>query len=436
MIKQAVILCGGKGTRLAPLTKNSPKPLLPVAGKVLLDRTIAMLVEQGFTDFILMAGHLGEMIVEHYEESPLTGATVEVFIEPEPLGTAGALPLVADRLEDNFLLVYGDVFVDFDARRLADFHDAGDSDVVASLLVRQSDHPWDSHLVDVNADGEVQDFIFEQEEGRLYKNYGNVAIYACNKKILDYIPRDKPSDYGRNIFPAILQTQGRLRGLELEVGGFVRDMGTPDRLALVENYLKRKERSRAARENPRTLKVAFLDRDGTLNYERGLIDTPEKIEMIPEAAEAVGKLCAAGWTCYLITNQPVIARGLCDVPTLEAINEKVTAVIEAAGGKIEQIYYSPFHPETHHGDGVKEFRRASDCRKPGSGMLYQAEEDHHLDLAEVVMIGDTWRDIVAGQGAGVRTCYLGEKEEGQALKADFCARSLADFVKQTLGDHA
>lgn len=432
MIKQVVILCGGKGTRLAPLTKDSPKPLLPLAGKVLLDRTIEMLVAQGFTDFLLLAGHLGDQIVDHYEQSGIEGAKVEVFIEPVPLGTAGALPLVEEKLDEAFLLVYGDIFVDFNARRLADFHEKEGEGVVASLLIRQSDHPWDSHLVDVDENGEVREFIFQQEEGKLYKNFGNVAIYACSKKILDYIPLNEPSDYGRNIFPLILSQKGRVRALELEVGGFVRDMGTPDRLTLVENYLKRKERALIARENPKPLKVAFLDRDGTLNYERGLISSPDQIEMIPGSADAVAQLCKAGWKCYIITNQPVIARGLCDFETLEQINQKVVSAIEEEGGKVEKVFYSPYHPETHHGDGVKKYRRASDCRKPGSGMLYQAEEGNGLDLAEVIMIGDTWRDIVAGQGAGVRTCFLGEQKEGQELGAEYTASSLEEFAKNLI----
>ena len=432
MMKQAVILCGGKGTRLGSLTSDVPKPLLPVLGEVLLDRTIRLLAKAGFESVILLAGHLGEQIQAHYSIGEFSSVKVSVFIEPEALGTAGSLPLVKDQLDEKFLLVYGDIFVDFDARRLADFHEECDDNVIASLLVRQSDHPWDSHLVDVSDDGEVNDFIFEQDETRLYKNFGNVAIYGCSKSILNYIPDGIPSDYGRDIFPAILKDKGRLKALELEVTGFVRDMGTPDRLELVENYLKRKSRSAIAIENPKPLKVAFIDRDGTLNMEKGLISSPDQIEMISGAAEAVAKLCEAGWRCFIITNQPVIARGLCDEVILDAINARVTSVIDAAGGSIEKIYYSPYHPETHHGDGVKELRRASDCRKPGSGMLYQAEEENNLDLAEVIMIGDTFRDIIAGKGAGVRTCHLGLEQEAKDLGSDYSFPSLSRFVEHIL----
>lgn len=425
-MKQAVILCGGKGTRLGGLTKNVPKPLLPVGGKALLDRTLDQLAEYGIRKALLMAGHLGEQFQEHYTNGVYKGIAVDVFLEPKPLGTSGGLKLVTELLDDDFLLVYGDIFVDFDFGRLIRFHESCERNVLASLLVRASDHPWDSHLVDVSEAGEVRRFIFEQKDGVLYKNCGNVAIYACRKELLDYIPEEVPSDFGRDIFPKVLAEGGRLRALELEVTGFVRDMGTPDRLRLVEKYLERKQRSEWAKENSKPLQIAFLDRDGTLNEEVGLISSPDQVRMIPGAAAAVSKLCAAGWRCFILTNQPVIARGLCDEETLEKINNRVVEQIEQVGGSIEAVYYSPFHPETHHGEGVKHLRRASDCRKPKPGMLYQAEEDFHLDLAQVVMIGDRSWDIIAGQIAGVRTCFLGTAAEGENLGADYVTRDLAE----------
>lgn len=411
MIRQAVILCGGKGTRLGSLTDDIPKPLLPVAGEVLLDRTIRLLARHGIKKALLMAGHLGEQIEEHYSAGSFEGVEVEVFIEPEPLGTAGAMPIVRDRLDDSFLLVYGDVFVDFDVSRLLQAHENAEDSCLATLLTRESDHPWDSHLVEVDDEGRVTEFVFEQEEGRNYYNRGNVAIYVCAAGLFDFIPAGCSSDFGRNVFPEVLRQNRQLRTLGLEPGGFVRDMGTPDRLTLVEKYLTRREKAEMARLYPRPPKVALLDRDGTLNKEVGLVSQPSQIEMIPGSAEAVARLCEAGWRCLVITNQPVIARGLCDFDTLNSINQVVVDAIRSTGGDIEKIYYSPYHPETQYGEGVKEFRRGSDCRKPGAGMIFQAAEECDLDLAECVMIGDSWRDIVAGNIAGLRTYFLGDVQD-------------------------
>ena len=435
MIKQVVILCGGKGTRLGSLTEFIPKPLVKVLDVPLLERTVNMLVDQGFSNFLMLAGHLGEQI-EEYVNTVEYDKSIEfhVHIEESPLGTAGALHLVKDRLEDQFMVIYGDIFLDFDARRLAEFHGSHRDATLASLLVRQSDHPWDSHLIEMDKDGVVSKFIFEQVDGQLYYNWGNTALYACSKELLTFVPEDRSSDFGRDVFPAVLENNARLRALEIEVGGFVRDMGTPDRLGLVENYLKRKYRARCAAKSPKAPKIAFLDRDGTLNEERGLIDSAKKVEMIEGAASAVARLCKEGWECYIITNQPVIARGLCGVKDLEEIHEVIIRAIKREGGEIKKIYYSPYHPETHYGEGVKELRRASDCRKPGSSLLFQAEEENQLDLAEVIMFGDTSNDIIAGQGAGVRTCFLGVREEGKKLNADYVAENLAEAVSIILNE--
>jgi len=275
---------------------------------------------------------LGEQISDHYADGMYAGVQVETFIEPKPLGTSGALHLVAERLDEEFLLVYGDVFVDFDVARLLRAGESMPSAVVATLMVRESDHPWDSHLVDVDSDGVVKEFIAKQEPGRNYRNCGNVAIYVCRRSILEFIPVDEPSDFGKDIFPVVIAGGGSLRAVELEPGGFVRDMGTPDRLSLVEEYLARKERSRIAQEQPKAPKVAFLDRDGTLNREVGLVSKPEQMEMIEGAAAAVGRLTASGWTCFILTNQPSIARGLCTEAELEEINQVVLSAIEDAGG--------------------------------------------------------------------------------------------------------
>lgn len=430
-MKQAVILCGGKGTRLKSLTKDTPKPLVEVSGVPLLDRTIRLLAAHGVEKVLLLAGHLSEKIIRHYSEGKAYGIEVEIFVEDTPLGTAGALTLVKDKLEEDFFIFYGDIFIDFDVSRLREAHLASEAGTVATLMIRQSDHPWDSHLVDIDPHGMVQEFIHTKEEGRLYKNWGNAAIYACNKSIVEFIPEGVASDYGKDVFPKVIKEHGKLNSCELERTGFVRDMGTPERLQIVEQYLARKSRAEAALKAPKPLKVALLDRDGTLNKEQGLIFHPSQIEMCAGAAEAVSKLTKAGWRCFLITNQPVLARGLCSVETLNEINAVVCSEVEALGGKIEKIYYSPYHPETHHGDGVLELRRASDCRKPNAGMIFQAAEENDLDLSECIMIGDTWRDILAGKKAGVRTALITEIGDAET-EADYYGESLQDVVDQLL----
>ncbi|MBR9703014.1 HAD-IIIA family hydrolase, partial [Candidatus Woesearchaeota archaeon] len=107
------------------------------------------------------------------------------------------------------------------------------------------------------------------------------------------------------------------------------------------------------------------------------------------------------------TNQPVIARGLATKETVEIIHKKMREMIAAeSGGKIDAIYYCPHHPETQYGEGITELRRGCDCRKPKAGMILTAKDEHKIDLAGAIMIGDSWRDIEAGRNAGLRTIFI------------------------------
>jgi NDP-sugar pyrophosphorylase family protein len=235
-VRQAVILCGGRGVRLGESVRTIPKPMLPVGGRPVLDHIIANLQAAGIRDFILAAGYLGTTIEDYYRRTDRhPGCTIHTVIEDEPLGTAGAVRLCADLLEEDFLLAYGDVFIDFAAERLIAAHEA--QRPLGTLLVRASDHPWDSHLVDTDDAGRVREFVHRHEPGRLYRNIANAAVYALSRDVLDFIPAGRPSDFGSDVFPAVVAAGAELRTHRLEEEGFVKDMGTPDRLAAVEEYL-------------------------------------------------------------------------------------------------------------------------------------------------------------------------------------------------------
>lgn len=405
-VEQAVILCGGKGTRLGDKVRELPKPMLPVGGRPVLDHIIANLVLAGVRRFILAAGHLGDVIADYYRAADRhPGCTIETVIEREPLGTAGSLRLYAEQLEPDFVLAYGDVFIDLDATRLLAAHERHHP--LGTLLVRASDHPWDSHLVDADDSGKVREFVHRRTPDRLYRNTANAAVYVLSRRILDFVPRDRASDFGADVFPAALAAGETLRTHALEEEAFVKDMGTPDRLAAVEEYLADRTLVAAARRGPQPIDTVFLDRDGVLNADTDLIDRPERLELLPGGAEAVALLNRHGIRCVVVTNQPVIARGLCTEETLAVIHEKLRADIRAAGGELAAIYHCPHHPETHHDEGVAALRRGCRCRKPAPGMLLRARRELGLDLARCAMVGDRTSDLRAGRAAGVRTVLVG-----------------------------
>jgi histidinol-phosphate phosphatase family protein len=430
-VRQAVILCGGRGARLGETVRSLPKPMLPVGGRPVLDHIIANLAVAGVREFVLAAGYLGTTIREYYRTADRhPGCRIATVVEDEPRGTAGAVLFCADLLDEDFVLAYGDVFVDFAADRLIAAHEARHP--LGTLLVRASDHPWDSHLVDTDESDRVREFIHHHDPARLYRNVANAAVYVLSRRVLDFIPTDRPSDFGADVFPAAVSAGATLLTHRLEEEGFVKDMGTPERLAAVEEYLADRELAAAARAAPAPIDTVFLDRDGVLNLDIDLVRRPEQLELLPGAAEAVSRLNHCGVRCVVVTNQPVIARGLCTEETLEAIHERLRAMIRAGGGELSAVYHCPHHPETHHGEGVPSLRRACRCRKPAPGMLFRARRDLGLDLARCAMVGNHATDVRAGRAAGVRTALIGppgeRRVESESVSPDVEFDSLLAFA--------
>lgn len=405
-LKQAVILCGGMGTRLGSVAKGLPKPMVPVCGIPLLQRIIDEVVNVGISRIILAAGYRSDYIEQYFKERPIEGVVITVCTEDVPLGTAGCVRSIEHLLDDNFLLLYGDIYIDFPISDLiTSYYETASS---ACLTVRHSDHPWDSHLVDVDDSGVVREFITERIENRAYKNVANAAIYVLSKAILKWIPEGRKSDFGEDVFPRALKEGVKITTYFLSGDSFVKDMGTPDRLRDVESYVQWKLKVDAARCSVgKDVKIAFLDRDGTINKHVGHVTSCEQIELLPGVSEGIALLNLHGIRCVITTNQPVIARGLCSLEKVDEINNHLLALLGDKGARIDDIYLSPFHPETHHGEGIPELRRASFCRKPAPGMIKQAVDDLGLDLAECVMVGDSEVDIAAAKAAGIRSILVG-----------------------------
>jgi len=399
MIRQCVILAGGKGTRLGELALRVPKAMVPVAGRPMLQHHLEWCQRHGMDKVLVCAGHLGEQIAAFVGAGSWGTMDVQVMIEPSPLGTSGALPGLSAILDESFLVLYGDVFVAFDPTALIQTHLI--SGAVATLLTRASDHPWDSHLVEVDDGGRVREFVAQREPGRLYRNRANAAVYACSRSVLDFIPKEGASDFGADVFPAALAAGSQLAVCELRPPGFVKDMGTPERLRALESWLEERDWIEQARGAHEAVRTVFLDRDGTLNREDKPVLRPDDLVLLPGAAEAVKRFNEAGIRVVVVTNQAVVARGLCTADDVEAVHERLEEALAKNGAHLDAVYYSPYHPETHHGEGVPELRRASRCRKPDVGMLMRAVRELGVDLRSSVLVGNTATDIETARNAGI-----------------------------------
>jgi mannose-1-phosphate guanylyltransferase/phosphomannomutase len=155
------------------------------------------------------------------------------------------------------------------------------------------------------------------------------------------------------------------------------------------------------------VQAVFLDRDGVINEEVDLLHREDQLVLIPGAAAAIRSLNDAGVLAVVVTNQPVVARGLCTDEDVQRIHQRLREMLaNESRAHLDAICYCPHHPETHHADGNPAYRGPCDCRKPNIGMLAQARKRFGLDYARCFLVGDSTRDIQAGKNAGCRTILV------------------------------
>lgn len=376
MLKQAVILVGGLGTRLGARTKLVPKPMLEIGGRPFLDTLIDELARYGvFDEILLLAGHKADIVETHYAAATRGRAKIVVARETEPLGTGGALMNARDLLHDRFLLLNGDSLFDFNLLDLiarargGRVHMALRDGVVGDRYGR------------VVLDGDmVRDFI---APGAGATGPVNAGIYVVEKSVLHDI-ETLPASLEQDLFPGLVKS-GALRGTAYR--GYFIDIGIPD------------DFERADRELPDKLRrpAVFFDRDGVLNHDSGYTFETHKLEWIEGAREAVKAVNDAGYFAFVITNQSGVARGYYEEHHVVALHRWMADQMALIGAHIDAFEYCPDHP-----DGtVARYCRMSDRRKPGPGMITDLAQRFPIDMTRSMVIGDKPSDVDAARAAGL-----------------------------------
>ena len=422
-------MAGGKGTRIASVNAEVPKPMIPILGKPILEYQLECLRDQGYTEFILVIGHLGQVVKDYFGDgsgiSPATGkpfgVAIEYVVEEEPLGTAGALSLLRDALTEDFLLLCGDVIFDIDVRRFYDFH--RERGGIATLFTHPNSHPYDSGIIAADETGRVTSWLHKEEPRLYYRNRVNAGLHFFSPKIFETGLFDtlRKIDLDREVLKPLIPTGGLF---VYDSPEYVKDMGTPDRYyAVTEDIRSGKVRAKNL-SNPQ--KCVFLDRDGTLNKYVGFLRNIDELTLIDGVSEAVRKINESGYLAILVTNQPVIARGEVTVEELRLIHDKLETLLGKDGAYLDAIYYCPHHPHRGYEGEIPELKIDCDCRKPKPGMLMQAAKDFNIDLSASYMVGDGENDVEAGKAAGCTSVLLTEAA-GEGLRY----QSLLDFVDAT-----
>lgn len=206
---------------MRPATDAVPKPMLPLGGKPLLEHQLLWLKAAGFREAFLCLGYKAEAVRDHFGDGSALGVALRYQVEKTPRGTAGAVKDLG--LEEDLLVVYGDLYVDMDCGKLLDFHASHAG--AATLVLRQTDHPYDSDLARV--EGEKITGFYRAKPGEPTDRLGLAAVWVVRPGLMEFVPRDRPSDFGKDIFPKALAAGETLLGYRTEET--VADLGTPER---------------------------------------------------------------------------------------------------------------------------------------------------------------------------------------------------------------
>lgn len=369
-------MVGGLGTRLGPLTREMPKPMLPVAGEPFLDILLRNIARHGIEEILLLARHQAQKVRNHYASGRIGGARVWVLEECAQAGTGGALREAGAHLDEVFLLSNGDSF--FDLNYLALAQQFAQAETQLAIGLREVPDVARYGRVSVDAAGRVTGFA-EKTPGTGGPGLINGGIYVVSRRVLNRIGPGQVS-LEADVIPGLVR-EGRVCGQRFD--GYFLDIGLPETYDQAQHELPAVERR----------KVVFFDRDGTLIRDGGYTHRPEDLEFLPGAIATIRRLNDAGRLVIVLTNQAGIARGLYTEAHMHHFHAALQAALQADGAHVDGFFFCPHHPD---------FTGPCPCRKPGTDLFRQACTQFQIDLDGAMMIGDKESDIEAAKAFGIR----------------------------------
>jgi mannose-1-phosphate guanylyltransferase / phosphomannomutase len=221
---KAIVMAGGEGTRLRPLTSNQPKPMVPVVGKPCMEHIVELLRRHGFDEVIVTLAFLPQAIETYFGDGESLGVSMDYSLEATPMGTAGSVRLAARRLEEPFLVISGDALTDFDLTKLVRFH--AEREAAVTIALKAVDNPLDFGIVVTGEDGRIERFLEKPTWGQVFSDTINTGIYVLDPAVLRHVPDDTPFDFSKELFPRLLELGRPLYGHVCD--GYWQDIGNLD----------------------------------------------------------------------------------------------------------------------------------------------------------------------------------------------------------------
>ena len=424
-----IIPAGGKGTRLNKILNGLPKPLVDINGKPLLEHTIKLCKKYGLIDIHLLLGYKSEYIKDYFGNGSKFKVNITYHVEKNELGTAGSVKSIEHLISDNFLLIYGDIYIDMNLNKLIDFNNSKGG--LGTLVCHPNNHPHDSDLLETDDNDEIINFFSKpHKKEKYYGNLVNAGVSILSKKILKDMQKNKFYDFGNDIYPKYINK--KIFGYNTPE--YLHDIGTLERYTNVLSDIHKNLPSKMNLENKR--KAFFIDRDGTINKYIPFIDKIEDFTLLEDVQEAIKAINSTEWLAIIVTNQPQVARGQLAEEDIKYMHKKMEYLLGLEGAKLDAIYYCPHHPDKgFEGENVN-YKIQCDCRKPKAGLYIKAKNRFNIDLENSVYIGDTTRDIAVTKDIGgtsiLLKCGLGGNDKKYDVEPNFICNNLLHAIKTIL----
>lgn len=383
-VKQAVILAGGQGKRLRPLSFATPKPMISIHDKPFLAYLVELLKKNGITHIVMLVGYLHERIEEYFGDGRKFGISIVYSYGPVEADTGTRLRSARPLLRQTFLLLYGDNYWPLRLPELIHFYKSMGRKALVTVY-RNGDQATNNNIL--VEEGLVK--MYDRTRKKKHLNGVDIGFFILDKQVLDPIPAGNFS-FEEVIVPRLIAQN--------ELAGFVTEhkyygLSNPERIPAIQEYFRPK-------------KTVFLDRDGVINRRppKGeYISSWSEFVFLPRVKDALVLLKKKGYDIYVVTNQAGIARNMVTKKQTDGIHNYLIKELKKSGVMITAIAVCP------HG-----WDEGCFCRKPKPGLFFDLSYRYSINLYDSICIGDDPRDIQAGRAAGCKTMLIGD-----TLNADY-----------------
>ncbi len=401
---QVVVLLGGLGTRLREVGSDLPKAMLDVHGKPFFYYQLQLMKRYGLKDYIFCIGHKREAIKAYFLNGRQFGVKIRYSHDGRNLlGTGGALKKALPLLKEDFILIYGDSYMDVDYSELIYnyFRSKNEQNKKGLMAVFKNKNQFGKSNV-IFKNGRLLKYDKKNFSSKMeYIDYG---ISMLDKSILKQIPKDRYMDLS-DIYHKLVENK-LMSGYEIRNRFY--EIGTSFSLTEFKKFIY---------QNKILKKPAiFLDRDGTLNQiefneDTGQFDSPldpEKLKLLPRTISSLRLIKSLGYILIVITNQPAAAKGKTTLCRLYQVNNKFKDILAERNIYFDDILICPHHPIGSPYTKERFLIRKCKCRKPKPGFLKMAIEKFNIDVANSFMVGDSYTDIIAAKSVKIKSVFLGK----------------------------